>query len=35
MRKLKCGGEISISAVFKTQWHKSGTNEDLLKFKIM
>gem|GEM_PF-5346932 len=21
MRKLKCGREISISAVFKTQWH--------------
>ena len=28
------GKRLVISAVFKTQWHKSGTNEDFLKFKI-
>ena len=33
-RKVKCGESINFCAVFKTQWHKSGTNEDFLKFRI-
>ena len=33
MRKLKCGREISISAVFKTQRHKIGVDEFFLKCK--
>jgi len=24
LRKLKCGGENRISAIFKTQWNKIG-----------
>jgi len=30
-----CEELVVLRAFFKTKWHKSGANEDLLKFIIM